>query len=109
MTKLKLQHPDVKQTDLMVMAAKRWKEMLPAEKKPYDDMNAEDKLRQEQQQKFLDENGFFFLEDGSRSTDVKNIPRRSCRLAKANNESLFKDNENLKRKSQKKALVAKWE
>ena len=47
MTKLKLQHPDVKHTDLMVMAGKRWNEMLPAEKKPYDDMNAQDKLRQE--------------------------------------------------------------
>lgn len=72
--KLKLLHPEVKQSDLMAMTGKKWNEMLPAERKPYDDMNASDKLRQEKQQKSLDEKGYFLLEDGSKSNDEKNIP-----------------------------------
>jgi hypothetical protein len=31
----------------MTMIAKKWNEMLPAEKKPYDDLNSSDKQRQE--------------------------------------------------------------
>ena len=106
MTKLRQQHPDVKHTDLMVMAGKRWNEMLPAEKKPYDDMNAQDKLRQEKQQKSLDEKGYFLLEDGSKSNDEKNLPPHKRQLSKAK-QSLPSDQEEPKRKSLKKATVAK--
>lgn len=57
--------------------------MLPAEKKPYDDMNAQDKLRQEKQQKSLEEKGYFLLEDGSKSNDEKNLPHQKRQLSKA--------------------------
>ncbi len=96
--KLKPLHPEVKHTDLMVMAGKKWNEMLPAEKKPYDDMNAQDKLRQEKQQKSLEEKGYFLLEDGSKSNDEKNLPPQKRQLSKAK-QSLSSDQEEPKRKS----------
>jgi len=67
----------------MVMAGKKWSEMMPAEKKPYDDMNASDKLRQEGQLKSLEKNGYFTLDDGSKSTDEKNQPVQKRQLSKA--------------------------
>jgi hypothetical protein len=62
-------------------------------------MNAQDKLRQEKQQKSLDEKGYFLLEDGSKSNDEKNLPPHKRQLSKAK-QSLPSDQEDPKRKSQ---------
>jgi hypothetical protein len=53
-----------------------------------------------------DEKGYFLLEDGSKSNDEKNLPPHKRQLSKAK-QSLPSDQEEPKRKSLKKATVAK--
>ena len=89
------------------MAGKKWNEMTPAEKKRFDDLSAQDKLRHENQQKSFEANGYFILEDGSKSNDEKNQPASHKRQLSKAKQSLTSDTQEdqPKRKSQKKASV----
>ena len=49
--------------------------MTDDQKKKFYDLNAQDKLRQEKQLADLKTKGFFVLDDGSKSTDEKNVIR----------------------------------
>jgi hypothetical protein len=69
-------HPDKKQSEYMGMAGSKWSEMSESQKKPYNDMNAVDKVRQEKQEAELAKKGFFVLADGSKSTDSQNVPKK---------------------------------
>ena len=68
-------------------------------------MNAKDKLRQDKQLADLKAKGYFILEDGSKSTDEKNVPK-SSRKAKKGSKSLSESGDEVKvvaRKPIKKA------
>jgi hypothetical protein len=99
-------NPDYPQKEIMSAAGKRWGEMDEAEKKKYNDMNAKDKLRQEKQLTDLKSRGYFVLEDGSKSTDEKNVPKLS-RKAKKASKSLSDSADDIKaaRKPLKKAAA----
>ena len=106
--KLRAAHPEIKNTEVMGMAGKKWNEMNEAQKKPFETLNAKDKIRHEKQLASLEKNGYFTLDDGSKSNDEKNVPTHKRRLSKAK-QSLPSDHEDTKpvRKSQKKASVSK--
>ena len=57
--------------------------MSDAEKKPFSEKNEQDKARQDKQQQTFEKKGYFILEDGSKSTDEKNLPTHKRRLSKA--------------------------
>jgi hypothetical protein len=101
-------HPEMKITEISVLAGKKWGEMSDAEKKPFAMKNEQDKARQEKQQQAFEKKGFFILEDGSKSTDEKNVPAHKRRLSKAS-KSLPSDQEETKaiRKPMKKAAGQK--
>lgn len=61
-----------KQKEAFQLASDLWNKMTEAEKKPYNDMNAKDKARQEKQAAELKKHGYYTLEDGSKSTDSQN-------------------------------------
>ena len=61
-------------------------------------------MRQEKQQASLEKRGYFVLDDGSKSTDDKNLPTRRVRKA---SKSLPSDQEESVRKSVKKAAAKK--
>jgi len=98
----------MKLTQISILAGKKWGEMSETDKKPYVQMNEQDKMRQEKQQQNLEKKGYFILEDGSKSTDEKNLPTHKRRLSKAS-KSLPSDNEETKsvKKSMKKAVAQK--
>jgi high mobility group protein B3 len=102
--KTRKSHPEMKITEVSVLAGKKWAEMSDAQKKPYISKNLEDKVRQEKQQASLDKRGYFVLEDGSKSTDEKNLPTRRARKA---SKSLPSDAEEAVRKPMKKAAAKK--
>jgi hypothetical protein len=102
--KTRKSHPELKITQVSVLAGKKWAEMTEAEKKPYIDRNVEDKARQEKEQASIDKRGYFVLEDGSKSTDVKNLPTHRVRKA---SKSLPSDTEEAVRKPMKKATAKK--
>ena len=60
----------------MSMAGLKWAEMSDAQKQPYFDMNAADQVRQQKQVADLEKKGFFLLEDGTKSTDPQNVPKK---------------------------------
>ena len=106
--KMRKSHPEMKITEVSVLAGKKWNELTEAEKKPYIQKNVQDKARQENQQAQLQKRGFFVLEDGSKSTDEKNLPTSKRHLRKAS-KSLSSDHEEKKavRKPAKRAVALK--
>jgi hypothetical protein len=102
--KTRKSNPEMKITEVSVLAGKKWAEMSEAQKKPYVEKNLEDKVRQEKQQASLEKRGYFVLDDGSKSTDDKNLPTRRARKA---SKSLPSDQEESVRKSIKKAAAKK--
>ena len=100
--------PTIKMTDISKLAGKKWSEMTEAEKSKFEKLNAADKARNEKQQACLEKNGYFFLEDGSKSTDEKNVPKQKHSLSKAN-QSFTSEPEETKavRKPIKKAAAPK--
>lgn len=75
----------------MARAGQKWNEMTPAEKQTYDDLSAKDKSRYEKQLKSFETNGFYILEDGSKSTDEKNLPAAYKRQLSKAKQSLSSD------------------
>ena len=45
------EHPDAKQTELMQLAGKAWKELEPADKAKFEKLNAQDKIRYQKEMK----------------------------------------------------------
>ena len=78
-------NPDMPQKEIMTECGKRWGEMSDGQKKKFTDLNAQDKLRQEKQLADLKAKGFFVLDDGSKSTDEKNVPKPTRKIKKASN------------------------
>jgi len=50
--------------------------MSEKEKLPYDKLNEQDKVRHQKQKDEKDKKGYFMLDDGSKSTDAKNVPKK---------------------------------
>ena len=50
--------------------------MTDAQRQPYNGMNAADKTRQQKQEAELEKKGYFLLEDGTKSTDPQNVPKK---------------------------------
>ena len=72
-------------TDFMKMAGARWNEMKDHEKTEFENLAKADKIRHEKQCAELEKKGYFILDDGSKSTDEKNIPapkKKSRRVRK---------------------------
>ena len=59
------------------LLGEKWGKMSDKEKKPYTDMANADGLRHDKQIKELKAHGYFFLEDGSKSTDPKKSKKRT--------------------------------
>jgi hypothetical protein len=77
------------QKDIMTAAGKKWNELDEKQRKKYVAMNEEDKQRQAKQLADLKSKGYFVLDDGSKSTDEKNVPKASTRGAKKTDKSLL--------------------
>ena len=70
----------------MAKCAEHWIfEMSDGQKQKFNDLNAQDKLRQEKQLADLKAKGFFVLDDGSKSTDEKYVPKPTQKIKKASN------------------------
>ena len=65
------------------LVSEKWGAMTQAQKKPYEDKNAVDKKRHEQQLEELKKKGYFMLQDGIKSTDVPNVPKKPRSLKQA--------------------------
>lgn len=52
-----------------------WQRMTDDEKKPYELESKKDKLRKERQDRELEQQGYFTLKDGTKSTDLKPKPK----------------------------------
>jgi len=76
-------NPDMHPLEIMAECGKRWIVMSDDQKKKFYDLNAQDKLRQEKQLADLKTKGFFVLDDGSKSTDEKNVPKPTRKIKKA--------------------------
>jgi len=50
--------------------------MTEKDKKPYIEKGENDKKRMEKEKADLEKKGYFILEDGSKSTDEKNLPSK---------------------------------
>ena len=74
--KLRKTNPEKRQTDYINMAGDKWGEMSDSQKQPYFDMNAADQVRQQKQVVDLEKKGYFLLEDGTKSTDPQNVPKK---------------------------------
>ena len=62
--------------EISKLTSEKWGAMTEAQKQPYESKNAADKKRHEKQQQELNKMGYFMLEDGSKSTDVQNVPKK---------------------------------
>jgi hypothetical protein len=58
------------------LVSERWNTMTEDQKKPFEDKFAVDKLRQEKQVEELNKMGYFLMVNGSKSTDVENVPKK---------------------------------
>ena len=65
------------------LVSQKWGAMTDAQKKPYEDKNAADKKRHEQQLEELNKKGYFMLDDGRKSTDVPKVPKKPKSLKQA--------------------------
>ena len=92
---MKKVNPGAKMNDLNLLATEEWKTLTPEARLPFEKLYKEDKARQELQKKSLDKKGYFLLEDGSKSTDDKNLPPRKHKKEK---ESKSDEDEKPKRK-----------
>ena len=90
-------------TDFMKMAGAKWTEMTDSEKTSFEELAKADKVRQEKQHAELDKKGYFILDDGSKSTDEKNIPAPKKKSRKVRKEKSEEKKEEPKRKSLKKS------
>ena len=99
--------PNYPQKEIMTAAGKRWSELDDKQKAKYLKMNADDKERQAKQLADLKSKGYFVLEDGSKSTDDKNVPKAASRTAKKTDKSLVAKEEEVTvaRKPLKKAAA----
>ena len=50
--------------------------MTDAQRQPYNDLSAADKIRKLKQDADLQRKGYFLLEDGTKSTDPQNVPKK---------------------------------
>jgi hypothetical protein len=50
--------------------------MTDAQRQPYNDKSAADKIRKLNQDADLQRKGYFLLEDGTKSTDPQNVPKK---------------------------------
>jgi hypothetical protein len=50
--------------------------MTDAQRQPYNDRSAADKIRKLKQDADLQRKGYFLLEDGTKSTDPQNVPKK---------------------------------
>jgi hypothetical protein len=62
--------------EISKIVGKKWGEMSEKEKMPYDKLNEQDKVRQQKQKDEIAKKGYFMMEDGSKSTDAKNVPKK---------------------------------
>lgn len=98
---LRKSHPDKKQGEFMQMAGQKWSEMTDAQKQPYNDMNVADKARQQKQETELEKKGYFMLDNGTKSTDPENVPKK--RKTQKASKSMIEVPEVQPKKVQKKA------
>lgn len=54
----------------MKISGDKWKELTVEQKRPYEELCLQDKVRFERQTKELKDLGYFIMEDGSKSCDV---------------------------------------
>ena len=83
----------------------KWGSMTDAQKQPYEDRSAADKKRQEKQLEELNKKGYFTLDDGSKSTDEQNVPKKRKSLKPSNDLSKSMSVDSLK--NQKPRLSVK--
>lgn len=76
---------DVPLTECVKAAGQRWAQMTAEERKPYEELAAQDKLRQEKQKNELKEKGYFVLADGTKSTDEINVIKVGKKRSKSEN------------------------
>lgn len=68
--------------DLMTRAGEAWSKLDDKAKQPYEKMALKDKERCDKQKADLEKKGYFILDDGSKSTDEKNIPKKKAKRTK---------------------------
>ena len=73
---IRVEHPDWKMGEVSGEVGKLWEAISDADKKPYEALNAKSKTHHEKQVAELAKKGYFTLDDGSKSTDTKNVPKK---------------------------------
>ena len=73
------------------LAAAKWGSMADKEKKKYEDLHDKDVKRSDKQLEDLMKNGFFMMEDGSKSSDHSAKIKKKKRSKSANTESEHED------------------
>lgn len=91
-------HPEA-----MKKCGELWNKLSADEKKYYEDKHDKDALRYKQQSEDLDKNGFFIMDDGSKSSD------HQAKLKKRGKKSEASDAKALKKAKKEKAAAAKEE
>ena len=64
-------NPGMKITEVMRKIAEAWNSMTSTQKKPFEDLAAQDKVRHDNEIKQLKTKGFFINSEGVKSTDLK--------------------------------------
>ena len=78
-----------------------WNKLTPEEKKKYEDKHDADAIRYKRQSDDLDKNGFFLMDDGSKSSD------HQAKLKKRGKKSEASDAKAAKKAKKEKAAAAK--
>ncbi len=89
----------------MKRAGEIWSDMTDKEKKPYEKLHDQDVQRYEKQMKEMNDNGFFVLEDGSKSSEhtAKTKQRRKKKVESESEEESEEEEEVKPRKMKKSA------
>lgn len=66
-------------TDFMKMAGAKWSTLEDKDKVPYEKLAVKDKERCDKQKAEVEKKGYFVLDDGTKSTDEKNIPKKKVK------------------------------
>ena len=78
------------------LVSEKWGAMTDGQKQPFEDKNALDKKRLEKQNGELNKKGYFMMEDGSKSTDEQNVPKKRKSMKPATHLSKSMSDSNLK-------------
>ena len=78
------------------LVSEKWGALTDAQKQPFEDKNALDKKRLEKQNGELNKKGYFMMEDGSKSTDEQNVPKKRKSMKPATHLSKSMSDSNLK-------------